>query len=180
MKRPSCPPFKGCLVQILPRVSGAKTTARPGGSRWGEAVEGRVLCSSGQCEEVKRQDPGRRSNPGSWHLLPAVHVHGVSRREARVHQGYGNLLWDRWKAPIHLLRSAELLCRALCRAKILLSPPPPTGADETVVATLKFSNNRMAMLTWSSALKLRNEAIIVGTKGAIRVGSHFILHSEEL
>lgn len=32
MKRPSCPPFKGGLVQILPRISGDKTATRPGGS----------------------------------------------------------------------------------------------------------------------------------------------------
>lgn len=76
------------------------------------------------------------------------------------------------------MRTTELLRRALCCAKMLLSPP--TGPDETVVVTLKFSNNRMAALTWSSALKLCNEAIIVGTKGTIRVGYHVILQSDKL
>ncbi|TWW67463.1 trans-1,2-dihydrobenzene-1,2-diol dehydrogenase [Takifugu flavidus] len=47
-----------------------------------------------------------------------------------------------------------------------------TGADETTVVTLKFSNNRMAVLTFSSALKLTNEAIVVGTKGVIRIPEH--------
>lgn len=79
------------------------------------------------------------------------------------------------KTTIHLL---QLLCGALWGAKILLSLP--TGADDTVVVNLKFSNNRMAVLTWSSALKLRNEAVIVGTKGTIRVGYQVILQSDEL
>uniref|UniRef100_H3C7Y3 Trans-1,2-dihydrobenzene-1,2-diol dehydrogenase n=1 Tax=Tetraodon nigroviridis TaxID=99883 RepID=H3C7Y3_TETNG len=47
-----------------------------------------------------------------------------------------------------------------------------SGADKLVVVTLKFSNSRMAVLTWSSALQLRNEAIIVGTKGTIRIPEH--------
>lgn len=75
---------------------------------------------------------------------------------------------------IYLLRSAEVFCGSCA---LLL---PLTGADETVAATLKFSNNRMAVLTWSSALKLRNEAIIVGTKGTIRVGHCDILQSDQL
>ncbi|KAF7653286.1 hypothetical protein LDENG_00085200 [Lucifuga dentata] len=44
-----------------------------------------------------------------------------------------------------------------------------TGVDETVVVTLKFSKNRMAVFTCSSAVKLPNEAVIVGTKGTIQV-----------
>ncbi|XP_029313328.1 trans-1,2-dihydrobenzene-1,2-diol dehydrogenase [Cottoperca gobio] len=43
-----------------------------------------------------------------------------------------------------------------------------TGVDETVVVTLKFSKNRMAVFTCSSSVKLPNDAIIVGTKGTIR------------
>uniref|UniRef100_A0A3Q3X8B6 Trans-1,2-dihydrobenzene-1,2-diol dehydrogenase n=1 Tax=Mola mola TaxID=94237 RepID=A0A3Q3X8B6_MOLML len=45
-----------------------------------------------------------------------------------------------------------------------------SGVDETVVVTLKYSKNRMAVFTCSSGLKLPNDAIIVGTKGIIRVG----------
>lgn len=55
-----------------------------------------------------------------------------------------------------------------------------TGADETVVVTLKFSKNRMAVLTFSSALKLPNEAVIVGTKGVVRVGHVTVLQSDKL
>lgn len=44
------------------------------------------------------------------------------------------------------------------------------GVDETVVVTLKFSKNRMAVFTCSSGIQLPNDAIIVGTKGTIRVG----------
>ncbi|KAK2853566.1 hypothetical protein Q5P01_006227 [Channa striata] len=47
-----------------------------------------------------------------------------------------------------------------------------TGVDETVVVTLKFSKNRMAVFTCSSGLQLPNDAIIVGTKGTIRVPSN--------
>lgn len=46
------------------------------------------------------------------------------------------------------------------------------GADETVVVTLKFSGNRMAVFTCSASMALPNDAIIVGTKGTIRVGLH--------
>lgn len=42
--------------------------------------------------------------------------------------------------------------------------------DDTEVVTLKFSNNRMAVFTSSSDIELLNDAVIVGTKGAIRVG----------
>ncbi|XP_008308603.1 trans-1,2-dihydrobenzene-1,2-diol dehydrogenase [Cynoglossus semilaevis] len=47
-----------------------------------------------------------------------------------------------------------------------------TGVDETVVVTLKFSYNRMAVFTCSSKIQLQNEASITGTKGTIRVPAH--------
>uniref|UniRef100_A0A8D3A7F1 Trans-1,2-dihydrobenzene-1,2-diol dehydrogenase n=1 Tax=Scophthalmus maximus TaxID=52904 RepID=A0A8D3A7F1_SCOMX len=47
-----------------------------------------------------------------------------------------------------------------------------TGVDETVAVTLKFSKNRLAVFTCSSNIKLSNDAIIVGTKGTIRVPDH--------
>ncbi|XP_061670604.1 trans-1,2-dihydrobenzene-1,2-diol dehydrogenase-like [Syngnathoides biaculeatus] len=47
-----------------------------------------------------------------------------------------------------------------------------TGVDETLVVTLRFSNNRMAVFTSSSGLQLYNDAIVVGTKGMIRLPSH--------
>nr|XP_057945794.1 trans-1,2-dihydrobenzene-1,2-diol dehydrogenase-like isoform X1 [Doryrhamphus excisus] len=47
-----------------------------------------------------------------------------------------------------------------------------TGVDETVVVTLKFSNDRMAVFTCSSGLQLHNDANIVGTKGNIRIPAH--------
>ncbi|XP_069030532.1 trans-1,2-dihydrobenzene-1,2-diol dehydrogenase [Embiotoca jacksoni] len=47
-----------------------------------------------------------------------------------------------------------------------------TGVDETVVVTLKFSKNRMAVFTCSSGIKLPNDAIVVGTKGTIQVPDH--------
>lgn len=47
-----------------------------------------------------------------------------------------------------------------------------TGVDETVVVTLKFSNNRLAVFTSSSVVQLPNSAIVVGTKGTIRIPDH--------
>ncbi|XP_077419656.1 trans-1,2-dihydrobenzene-1,2-diol dehydrogenase-like [Vanacampus margaritifer] len=47
-----------------------------------------------------------------------------------------------------------------------------TGVDETLVVTLKFSKNRMAVFTSSSGLQLHNDAIVVGSKGLIRFPSH--------
>lgn len=47
-----------------------------------------------------------------------------------------------------------------------------TGVDETVVVTLKFSKNRMAVFTCSLSMQLPNDAIIVGTKGTIRIPEH--------
>lgn len=44
------------------------------------------------------------------------------------------------------------------------------GADETVIVTLKFSGNRLAVFTGSSSFLLPNEAVVVGTKGTIKVG----------
>ncbi|XP_072320783.1 trans-1,2-dihydrobenzene-1,2-diol dehydrogenase-like [Eucyclogobius newberryi] len=44
-----------------------------------------------------------------------------------------------------------------------------TGTDETVVVTLKYSKNRMAVFTCSNSMQLPNEAIIVGTKHSIKV-----------
>lgn len=42
--------------------------------------------------------------------------------------------------------------------------------DETVVAILKYSKNRMAVITCSLSVQLPNDAIIMGTKGTVRVG----------
>ncbi|KAL3992730.1 interleukin 2 receptor beta [Sarotherodon galilaeus] len=44
-----------------------------------------------------------------------------------------------------------------------------TGVDETVVAILKYSKNRMAVITCSSGVQLPNDAIVMGTKGTVRV-----------
>uniref|UniRef100_A0A3B1IKQ5 Trans-1,2-dihydrobenzene-1,2-diol dehydrogenase n=1 Tax=Astyanax mexicanus TaxID=7994 RepID=A0A3B1IKQ5_ASTMX len=53
-----------------------------------------------------------------------------------------------------------------------------TGVDGHVVIVLKFSRNRMAVCTCSISLTLTNDAMIVGTKGIIKVCvSVFFLHS---
>lgn len=46
-----------------------------------------------------------------------------------------------------------------------------TGVDETVVVTLKYSKNRMAVFTCSAGVQLPNDAVITGTKGSIKVPS---------
>ncbi|XP_029953543.1 trans-1,2-dihydrobenzene-1,2-diol dehydrogenase [Salarias fasciatus] len=45
------------------------------------------------------------------------------------------------------------------------------GVDETVIVTMKFSQGRMASLICSSGLAMPSEALIVGTKGSIRIPS---------
>ncbi|KAM3626296.1 uncharacterized protein V6R79_026416 [Siganus canaliculatus] len=47
-----------------------------------------------------------------------------------------------------------------------------TGVDESLTVTLKYSKNRMAVFTCTSAVKLPNAAIIVGTKGSIGIPDH--------
>ncbi|XP_061820477.1 trans-1,2-dihydrobenzene-1,2-diol dehydrogenase-like [Nerophis lumbriciformis] len=48
----------------------------------------------------------------------------------------------------------------------------PTGVDETLVINMKFSKDRLAVFTSSSGLQLANDAVVVGTKGLIRIPSH--------
>ncbi|KAM3877154.1 trans-1,2-dihydrobenzene-1,2-diol dehydrogenase-like [Diretmus argenteus] len=47
-----------------------------------------------------------------------------------------------------------------------------TGVDESMTVTMKFSGNRMAVIICSLAVDLPNDALIVGTKGTIRVPAH--------
>ncbi|XP_018600746.2 trans-1,2-dihydrobenzene-1,2-diol dehydrogenase-like [Scleropages formosus] len=47
-----------------------------------------------------------------------------------------------------------------------------TGVDETMMITLKFSRNRLAVITCSIAMELPNDALIFGTKGTIKIPSH--------
>lgn len=47
-----------------------------------------------------------------------------------------------------------------------------TGVDQSVAVTLKYSNNRMAVLTCSIVVKLQSDAVISGTKGFIKVPAH--------
>ncbi|XP_051512015.1 trans-1,2-dihydrobenzene-1,2-diol dehydrogenase-like isoform X2 [Myxocyprinus asiaticus] len=47
-----------------------------------------------------------------------------------------------------------------------------TGVDEGMIITLKFSGHRMAVCTCTIAAELPNEAIIVGSKGTIKIPAH--------
>uniref|UniRef100_A0A8C1NRT7 Trans-1,2-dihydrobenzene-1,2-diol dehydrogenase n=2 Tax=Cyprinus carpio TaxID=7962 RepID=A0A8C1NRT7_CYPCA len=47
-----------------------------------------------------------------------------------------------------------------------------TGVDEAMVVTLKFSGHRLAVCTCTITAELPNEAVIVGTKGTIKVPAH--------
>ncbi|KAJ8340674.1 hypothetical protein SKAU_G00353070 [Synaphobranchus kaupii] len=44
-----------------------------------------------------------------------------------------------------------------------------TGVDEAMVVTLTFPQNRIAVCVCSIAVQLPNEAVIIGTKGSIRI-----------
>lgn len=45
------------------------------------------------------------------------------------------------------------------------------GVDESMVVTLKFSQDRLAVCTCTIAVELPSEAVIFGTKGTIRVSA---------
>ncbi|CAM4584483.1 hypothetical protein PO909_031782 [Leuciscus waleckii] len=47
-----------------------------------------------------------------------------------------------------------------------------TGVDEAMIITLMFSGHRMAVCTCTISTKLPNEAVIVGTKGTIKIPAH--------
>ncbi|XP_053174497.1 trans-1,2-dihydrobenzene-1,2-diol dehydrogenase [Scomber japonicus] len=47
-----------------------------------------------------------------------------------------------------------------------------TGVDETMVVTLKYSKNRMAVFTCCISAELPNDAVILGTKGTIKIPAH--------
>lgn len=47
-----------------------------------------------------------------------------------------------------------------------------TGVDQSVGVTLKYSDNRIAVLTCSNVVKLESDAIIGGSKGFIQVPAH--------
>lgn len=47
-----------------------------------------------------------------------------------------------------------------------------TGVDGTAVMVLKFSGNRLAVCTCSITMMLTNDAVIVGSKGTIKVPNH--------
>ncbi|KAG7332979.1 hypothetical protein KOW79_003114 [Hemibagrus wyckioides] len=47
-----------------------------------------------------------------------------------------------------------------------------TGVDESMVVTLKFSRGRLAVCTCTIAMDLPKEAVVLGTKGTIRVPAH--------
>uniref|UniRef100_A0A8C6UVS1 Trans-1,2-dihydrobenzene-1,2-diol dehydrogenase n=1 Tax=Neogobius melanostomus TaxID=47308 RepID=A0A8C6UVS1_9GOBI len=47
-----------------------------------------------------------------------------------------------------------------------------TGVDQSVVVTLKYSKNRMAVVTCSNVVQLESDAIVGGTKGFIKVPAH--------
>ena len=53
------------------------------------------------------------------------------------------------------------------------------GVDESMVVTLKFSRSRLAVFTCSVAVDLPNDALIVGTKGTVKVPSQHI-HTEHI
>lgn len=67
----------GCLDPILSSLSGDQTPAGPGGVGRGEDGEIGVWRAVDACAEIDTERAGRRRNARYWHLLPAVHMHGV-------------------------------------------------------------------------------------------------------
>ncbi|KAL4613215.1 trans-1,2-dihydrobenzene-1,2-diol dehydrogenase-like [Arapaima gigas] len=47
-----------------------------------------------------------------------------------------------------------------------------TGVDETMTIAVKYSGNRMAVINCSIAVKLSNDAFVIGTKGTIKIPCH--------
>ena len=53
------------------------------------------------------------------------------------------------------------------------------GVDDMANAILTYSDGRSAVITCSTKLELANEAIIIGTKGIIKVSLSTLLNSAE-
>lgn len=53
-----------------------------------------------------------------------------------------------------------------------------TEVDETVIVNLKFSGNRLAVFTCSASFLLPNDAVVVGTKGTIKVDRRRCTYTE--
>lgn len=49
----------------------------------------------------------------------------------------------------------------------------PAGVDECAAVTLKYPGERVAQFTCSTCLDLPNEALVVGTKGRLKVPARF-------
>lgn len=54
-----------------------------------------------------------------------------------------------------------------------------TEVDETVIVNLKFSGNRLAVFTCSAGFLLPNDAVVVGTKGTIKVDWQCCTYTEQ-
>ncbi|XP_051794705.1 trans-1,2-dihydrobenzene-1,2-diol dehydrogenase-like [Acanthochromis polyacanthus] len=121
------------------------------------SVEIRRLLAQGELGDVKMV----RTEFG----LPLMHIPRLSQKEL----GGGTTL----DLGIYCLQFISMVyngekpesiqATAVCRE---------TGVDETVVVALKYSDNRLAVLTSSLAMTLPNSAIIVGTKGSIQIPDH--------
>ncbi|XP_005727725.2 trans-1,2-dihydrobenzene-1,2-diol dehydrogenase [Pundamilia nyererei] len=119
------------------------------------SVEIRRLLAQGELGEVKMV----RSEFG----VPLMHVPRAMQKEL----GGGALL----DIGIYCLQFVSMVYNGEKPESIQASGVVhvETGVDETVVAILKYSKNRMAVITCSSGVKLPNDAIIMGTKGTVRV-----------
>ncbi|XP_008301296.1 trans-1,2-dihydrobenzene-1,2-diol dehydrogenase-like isoform X2 [Stegastes partitus] len=121
------------------------------------SVEIRRLLAQGELGEVKMV----RAEFG----LPLMHIPRSSQKEL----GAGTML----DLGIYCL---QFICMVYNREKPeciqATGTCQETGVDESVIVTLKFSNNRLAVFTSSSAMALPNSAIIVGTKGTIQIPDH--------
>ncbi|XP_031602395.1 trans-1,2-dihydrobenzene-1,2-diol dehydrogenase [Oreochromis aureus] len=119
------------------------------------SVEIRRLLAQGELGEVKMV----RSEFG----VPLMHVSRAVQKEL----GGGALL----DIGIYCLQFISMVYNGEKPESIQASGVVhvETGVDETVVAILKYSKNRMAVITCSSGVQLPNDAIIMGTKGTVRI-----------
>ncbi|KAM7423770.1 hypothetical protein PAMA_000230 [Pampus argenteus] len=120
------------------------------------SVEIRQLLAQGEVGEVKVV----RSEFG----LPSKHTLRATEKEL----GGGALL----RIGIYCLQFIIMVFNGEKPECIQATGCLETGVDETLVVTLKFSKNRMGVFICSLGAQLPNDAVIVGTKGTIKVGHH--------
>ena len=90
----------GRLDPVFPGLSGDQKASGPGGGGRGQAGQSGVWRPADARAKICGEGAGRRSGTRSWRLLPAVHMHGVWRREATEHTSHRDLPGVRYAATL--------------------------------------------------------------------------------